>query len=420
MTDKVKNRLRDKILRSRSRLTCEYPFFAVLLMYLKFVAVTDIKKISTDGVGVFFSPQYLDKLREYELDYLLCHQVMHIVNGDIWSESEGETYHWACDILLNVKLEELGFNLSSCTHLGFLHSEIPVGVSAEGLSAEEIFLRLPYDLRIFDERLKNRYLADGSDCWNGKYRVGKDAVTVLEANSLDSFFKDPVSGGEENAEGLKEAWKTLALSVAGELKKSPSLGKGEQSLFMKRIIEGVSKPKADWKNILNSFIRQNVSDYSFTPPDRRFSDSEYFLPDFNEKDVAETDILFMVDTSSSVESEALSRVYSEILGAIELFNGKINGKIGFFDVEVIPPVRSFCSKDELLNIIPVGGGGTDFECVFDFLEESSKEYLPACLVVFTDGECDYPDEKRAMGVPVLWIISDPENTPPWGRVVRIS
>ena len=41
----------------------------------------------------------------------------------------------------------------------------------------------------------------------------------------------------------------------------------------------------DWRKLLNSFIQEEVFDYSFTPPDRRNCDSEFFLPDFNEKDL---------------------------------------------------------------------------------------------------------------------------------------
>ena len=35
---------------------------------------------------------------------------------------------------------------------------------------------------------------------------------------------------------------------------------------------------------MNDFIQEEVVDYSFTPPDRRFDDSPFFLPDFNGKE----------------------------------------------------------------------------------------------------------------------------------------
>lgn len=57
-------------------------------------------------------------------------------------------------------------------------------------------------------------------------------------------------------------------------------------------------------------------DYSF-PPDRRFSDFDFFLPDFNERDFATKEILLWADTSGSVNQDALEAVYAEIRGVIE-------------------------------------------------------------------------------------------------------
>ena len=42
------------------------------------------------------------------------------------------------------------------------------------------------------------------------------------------------------------------------------------------------------------------------------------------------------------------------------------------------------------------------------------------IVILTDGECRYPPESAANGVPVLWLINNETHTPPWGRLARIS
>jgi predicted metal-dependent peptidase len=66
------------------------PFFGLLLMYLKFVAVPGMKKISTNGKCIYFSPDFLEKLYEKEMDYILCHQILHIVCGHIWRDVDLE------------------------------------------------------------------------------------------------------------------------------------------------------------------------------------------------------------------------------------------------------------------------------------------------------------------------------------------
>ena len=103
MTKQRKLRLRQKIQSSRGRLMTSHPFFALLLMYLKFVAIPDMKKMSTNGRCIYFAPDFVDKLYDYELDYILCHQIMHIICGHIWRpyDREGDDYHFACDKLIN-------------------------------------------------------------------------------------------------------------------------------------------------------------------------------------------------------------------------------------------------------------------------------------------------------------------------------
>ena len=183
------------------------------------------------------------------------------------------------------------------------------------------------------------------------------------------------------------------------------------------ITDKIITAKTD-KKILDNFVQERICDYSFAPPDRRFSDTDFFLPDFNEKDFVSKEVLFMVDTSGSVEDEDLAIVYSEIRGAIEQFAGKLTGKLGFFDAVVTPPLPFECVND-LMNIIPYGGGGTDFFAIFDFIKRNDPEELPACIVIVTDGDAPYPDESDALGIPVLWIINNFICTPPWGRVTRI-
>ena len=146
---------------------------------------------------------------------------------------------------------------------------------------------------------------------------------------------------------------------------------------------------------------KRIHDYSFMPPDRRFNDSGFFLPDFNERDEGIQTVLFMVDTSGSVDDRMLSLVY---------------GEIGFFNTDVTPPIP-FCTIRELLRIRPKGYGGTDFGCVFRYIEDHSE--TPSCIVVFTDGEGLYPPVEAAMGIPVLWILHGDADFPRWGCTARL-
>ena len=173
----------------------------------------------------------------------------------------------------------------------------------------------------------------------------------------------------------------------------------------------------DWRRLLQEFLQEAVSDYSFSPPDRRFAETDFFLPDLNEKDLEVKNIYFMVDSSGSVDTDQLATVYGEIAAAIVQFNGRLQAWLSFFDVQVTEPV-SFSRVADIRGIIPRGGGGTSFVAMLEAVR-ARQDIRPDCLIVFTDGFADFPTEDAADGIPTLWILDNDEVMPPWGRVIHI-
>jgi predicted metal-dependent peptidase len=187
---------------------------------------------------------------------------------------------------------------------------------------------------------------------------------------------------------------------------------------IERILRELRRPRIDWRTMLNDFVQEEICDYSYSPPDRRFSESAFFLPDFNDTEVKVENVLFMVDTSASITDEMIRVADSEIKGAIDQFGGKLKGWLGFFDAGVVEP-QPFEDVEDVLKIKPAGGGGTDFGIVFVYVHCHMQEQPPACIVILTDGFAPYPPEAAANGIPVLWLINNETSTPPWGKLARI-
>ena len=82
-------------------------------------------------------------------------------------------------------------------------------------------------------------------------------------------------------------------------------------------------------------------------------------------------------------------------------------------------ILSLESVSDLMNIVPVGGGGTDFRSIFDYIRLERYDDLPASVVIFTDGEGPYPEESETMGLPVLWVLHDSAAYPPFGKTIRL-
>ena len=224
---------------------------------------------------------------------------------------------------------------------------------------------------------------------------------------------------EEDA-ALRDVWVKRFEDAAQALEiRDPSNSRGLLPRFAQRILGELRKPQTDWRTILNDFIQEEVADYSFSPPDRRFDDCPFFLPDFNGKEDIMEDILFMIDTSASMSDAMITAAYSEVKGAIDQFDGKLKGWLGFFDAAIIKP-KPFSSEEEFSIIRPAGGGGTDFQIIFEYVHKHMQYKLPASIIILTDGYAPFPQEKLSMNIPVLWLINNNDVDPPWGKVARIT
>ena len=148
-------------------------------------------------------------------------------------------------------------------------------------------------------------------------------------------------------------------------------------------------------------------------------DSIFFLPDFNEKEEFASDILFMIDTSASMSDAMVTAAYSEVKGAIDQFDGKLKGWLGFFDAAIIEP-KPFSNEEEFRVIKAAGGGGTSFHIIFEYVARYMHDKPPASIIILTDGYAPFPKEEDAMGIPVLWLLNNENINPDWGRVARIK
>ena len=224
----------------------------------------------------------------------------------------------------------------------------------------------------------------------------------------------------ESDDTLRDVWVKRFIDATKAMEvRDPSNARGVLPAFAQRMLKELVKPQIDWRTILDEFVQEEINDYSFSPPDRRFDDSSFFLPDFNEKDEIAKDILFMIDTSASMSDEMITAAYSEIKGAIDQFNGKLAGWLGFFDAAIIKP-QPFYDEESFKVIRPAGGGGTDFQIIFEYVNAFMSQNLPVSIIILTDGCAPFPDEKLAMGIPVLWLLNNEEVDPPWGKVARIK
>ena len=405
--DKQKEYIK-KILLSRFRILNNYGFYGLMLMHMKFGIDEKAPTAYTDGHKICFGPKFLESLSDSEMDFIMMHEILHVAlkhcfRGRIYDQDK---FNIACDIVVNSNiLYSNNMNLNSISLKGYGPSMhlTPKGQEGYLYTAEEVYKMLP-------------------DKPKGKPIIDLSGSGVDPDSGLIDDHTHWIEGEDEDF--LEDEWEERMLQASEALQiKESSKNRGTIPLGILRQIKDLKDSTIDWRNLLLDFITFEIADYSFAPPDRRFDDSSFFLPDFNEpEEKIELNILFEIDTSGSMSDDDITSAFSEIKGAIEYGDGKLTGWLGFYDGRAYDP-EPFDSVEDVLKIKPKGGGGTCCKAVFDSLNhfENIIGNIPDAIIFLTDGYDEFPNEEARKNIPVFWIITgDNPKLPPWGVVAKIK
>ena len=439
---------RKQIKESRYRLNHKYEELAEPLYQVKYVATKDVWRISTNGKCICFDPVWFNKLGEIETDFILSHIAMHIKLGHLNRPQYyyGDRYHMAADIVANGKLSTYGWKCEKIRHIGRIRYETfyPC-IHGSELTSTEAIKCMPFDPSVLSPAKRRQLLIDSDEWWDKKDDDGEGGIIVLKPGEEDLINEDfdgnavtrtfnfkeerfvdhgTIERGETQC--IPDEIKANSKKIRREeIKKAiQSLRQGNQSDLAgldegedQREWDSTDVKVLDWRSLLHSFVQEELNDYSFTPPDRRMQESGFFLPDYNVYCETVKDVYFMVDTSGSISNETLEIAYAEICQALDQFNGKLRGVVGFFDTRV-HCAKAFSSVGDIRKIKPVGGGGTDYDSIFEFIKSTNAE-PPTSIVIITDGEGTFPNNVMANNVPVLWLMTK-NNRAPWGKSIYVG
>lgn len=417
----------NRLLLARMRILCNHGFYGLLLMHMIYSIDEGCKTAYTDGERIAFSPTFLEELSDKELDFVMMHEILHVVlqhclRGE---NKDNERYNIAADIVINSTIMHENDDKASSITLSKYGESMhiaPDGKEGYLYTAEEVYEMLQSKQK--DSDSGNEKSKKAGNVGSKKGRAGKVQQSRKNMDKPVAKRWDDHSqwGKFEEDSKLRDVWvKNFAECCEAINVRDKSNNRGTLPMFAQRMLEKLKEPQTDWRTILNDFIQEEICDYSFSPPDRRFQDSSFFLPDFNEmgKNDNVSDILFFIDTSGSISDNDMATAFSEIKGAIDQYDGKLQGWLGFFDAAIIEP-KPFSSFEEFIVIKPAGGGGTDFQIIFEYVDQHMKGKEPNCIIILTDGCAPFPKEELANDIPVLWLINNQDVTPPWGKVARFT
>jgi predicted metal-dependent peptidase len=397
MDPKLDREVREKLITARVGLLLRASFFGNLATRLKLVNADEwCGTAATDGRHFYYNSRFIDMLKPKEVEFLFGHEVLHCVYDHFGRRGDRDPmlFNVANDYAVNGDLKK--------HRVGEFITSVPCLYDSkyEGMSSEEIY----DDLYENAEKIN---LSDLIDKLLDDHMDGEgNSDTDEDGDEKDGRGKKPKLSAEERQK-IRDEIKEAVMAAA-----AASDGAGNLPAGVRRIIQDMTAPKLNWRELLRMQLESTIkSDYTWMRASRRGWHMDAVMPGQRPDELI--DVAIGIDASGSIDERMLRDFLAETQGIMDQFQSyRIH--IFTFDTRVYNPAQyNSDNLDTMCDYEVSGGGGTDFDAIFNYLKEEQIE--PKRLVVFTDG---YPfgswgDENYA---DTVWIIhGNTTVVPPWGQ-----
>lgn len=342
----------DKIVVARVGLLLRHPFFGNMATRMKLVDASDwCQTAATDFRNFYYNREFFEGMTPRQVEFVVAHEILHCVY-DHMSRRESrdpQIFNIACDYCVNglLKRERIGDD----PPVKFFHDR-----KYDGWSAEQVY-----------DEIYQKY----------------DEEELAALGQLLDEHMDP----DKQKDGQPKHSKEDLRKIRDEIKEAMiqaanAAGAGNVPGEIGRMIKEWTEPKMSWRELLQQQIQSTVkSDFSFSRPNRKGQMSGAILPGSNFEDTI--DVCIAIDMSGSISNAQAADFLGEIKGIMQEYKDfKI--KVWCFDTKVYNEADfDGYNAEEIDTYEPEGGGGTEFDCNWDYMKE--HDINPKKFIMFTDG-----------------------------------
>ena len=385
----------------------KFCLFSGLFMVGKVTVDDAMPTAATDGINVIYGRAFVDRLDDKQLGFLILHEAMHkayrhLTTWEKLYKKDKDLANAACDYVINLQIQDHDPNQEVVTMPTDEEGKI-MGLIDEkyrGMDAHQVFLLLEKEK---GDRGGSGGSHDPDIPSRSRIVQGFDEHLWEEAGQMDA----------KEAEGI-------AKEIDNALRQGALLA-GKMNGKISRDIQELLNPKIDWREVLRDFVKQIAKghdDSSWRRFNKRLLGSDIYMPTAISQRLQ--CIAVAVDTSGSIDREALAEFLSEIKSICEEVTPQ-KVELMYWDSHVAGHETYEDGAVQTLtdSTKPRGGGGTNPSCVVKFMGD--KQINPDCVVVITDG-CFYDGEGdwSTVNAPLLWCIKDNKQfTHKYGKAVHL-
>ena len=368
--------IEDRLIKARIEMLMSAPFFGNLATRLILKDATEwCPTAATDGKYFYYNKHFVGALSDEETVFLMGHEVLHCVydHMDVTRRGDRHPVLWniANDYVINADLidarvgEEIKI-VQIChdwKYRGKISEEIYDDLFQQMEENGQI-MEIPMDT--LDVHLDRE---EGDD-------ESPDSTTKGNTEGDEEGKDGPAQYTAEEKEQIKQEFQNATMQAA------KAAGAGNLPGGVKRLLDKFLNPQLDWRQLLAMQIQSVMrSDYTMQTPSRKGRDEGYYFPGLDRETTI--DIFVSMDMSGSIFDDMARDFLGEVKGVMDQYTDfKIH--LVCFDTEVYnPQVFDQGNMGEFMEYELAGGGGTDFDCVFDYMKENG--ITPKKHVMFTDG-----------------------------------
>jgi predicted metal-dependent peptidase len=394
---KVDHLARERLVTARIGLLLRHSFFGNLATRLTLINADEwCATAATDGQKFYYNSRFIMMLKPKEVEFLVAHEVLHVVYDHMGRRGDRDPQIWniADDYCVNADLKR--------HKIGQFITTVPCLYESkyDGKSAEEVYDDLMKNVKkISMDDLIEQLLDDHLDSEDGEGEGDGE-----DGNNKGNGKGRPQLSDEEK-ERIRQEVKQAIINA------SSTAEAGSLPAGVERLIRQATDPVMPWRELIQTNLTSAIrTDYSWMRPSRRGWHMDAIMPGMTPGE--EIDVVVAIDMSGSISDRQAQQFLGEIGGMMDSFDGyKVH--VFCFDTEVYNP-QDFNSEnmDGIDTYEPQGGGGTDFDAIFEYLKKVGN--VPKRLICFTDGypcgswgDADYCD--------TTWVIHGDKNpNPPFG------
>lgn len=364
-------------------------FLGSLLCSLEFEWDRSIPTAATNGLKLWWNPDWYSSLQPAARETVLLHELWHVARLHMLrcGSRDPKIWNYACDIRINNDLEAEGRSF-----VGIENCWKDRSVDTNGLLAEE---------DIYNQLIKNAVPPPPTGSFG-------------DAGGSGDMQPDP-EGGHASDNALTQNQKNkIAANVVRAVQQAKLMKQaGDLPGDLEYMIKEFLDPVLPWEQLLLKFFTDMAEeDYSWKRPNRRYSD--VYLPSIIEEEDLLEHLMFFFDVSCSVTDEQAKRFCGEVKYIQEVIRPK---KLTLVQFDTKIQHEQEFELDELFEGINIHGrGGTSLVCVKRHIEE----HQPTAAIIFSDLECEPMDTLEPL-VPVVWVcIDNPDAEVHFGDLIHIK